>query len=79
MSTQIINISLPKNLLNVADEQAKKELRSRSELFREALRAYLKDQLEWEELFTYGRKRAKELGIKPKDVRWLIEEYQAGK
>ena len=41
MKTQIVNVSLPELMLEAADEQAKRELRSRSEFFREAVRWYL--------------------------------------
>lgn len=41
MKTKIINISLPDSLLSDADNLAQKEYRTRSELFREALRIYI--------------------------------------
>ena len=78
MATQTINISLPSDLLKSADRLAKKESRTRSELIREALRAYVKELSAWEDLFEYGRKQAKKLGIKPKDIPRLIDEYRRG-
>ena len=78
MNTQTINISLPSDLLKSADKLAKKESRTRSELIREALRAYVKELSAWEDLFEYGRKQAKKLGIKPKDIPRLIDEYRRG-
>ena len=78
MNTQTINISLPSELLKSADKLAKKESRTRSELIREALRAYIKELTAWEDLFEYGRKQAKKLGIKPKDIPRLIDEYRRG-
>lgn len=78
MNTQTINISLPSDLLKSADKLAKKESRTRSELIREALRAYVKELTAWEDLFEYGRKQAKKLGIKPKDIPRLIDEYRRG-
>ena len=78
MNTQTINISLPSELLKSADKLAKKESRTRSELIREALRAYVKELSAWEDLFEYGRKQAKKLGIKPKDIPRLIDEYRQG-
>jgi hypothetical protein len=41
MKTSTINLAIPDQLLRQADEVAKRESRSRSELMREALRAYL--------------------------------------
>jgi len=78
VNTQTINISLPSELLKSADKLAKKESRTRSELIREALRAYVKELSAWEDLFEYGRKQAKKLGIKPKDIPRLIDEYRRG-
>ena len=78
MNTQTINISLPAELLRSADRLAQKESRTRSEFIREALRAYVKDLSAWEEIFEYGRKQAKKLNIKPKDVPRLIDEYRRG-
>lgn len=78
MATQIINISLPSDLLKSADKLAKKESRTRSELIREALRAYVRELSAWEEIFEYGKKQAKKLGIKQKDIPRLIDEYRRG-
>lgn len=78
MATQTINISLPADLLKSADKLAKKELRTRSELIREALRAYVRELSAWEDIFEYGKKQAKKLGIKQKDIPRLIDEYRRG-
>lgn len=80
MKTQVINVSLPASLLKAADDQAKSEYRSRSELFREAIRSYILKRQTWHEIFAYGRKQAKKLGIKSEeDVYRLVEEYRQGK
>ena len=80
MDTVTINLSLPKNLLSRIDQQSKTESRSRSELIREATRSYLKRISAWDEIFKYGRKKAKELGIKSEeDVYRMIQEYRQGK
>lgn len=41
MATKVINISLPEGLLQEVDRLARVEKRTRSELFREAVRRYL--------------------------------------
>ena len=64
MKTQTLNIALPTDLVSKVDTLAKKEYRSRSELIRESLRAYLEERTEWEQIFTYGEKAIKEMGIK---------------
>lgn len=80
MSVQTINISLPKKLLVEVDKQAKKESRSRSEFLREAARIYLRRFTAWDEIFKYGRKKAKELGIKSEeDVYRMIQDYRQGR
>lgn len=79
MDTQIINISLPTKLLNLADKVAEKEARSRSELFREAIRSYLLRRSQWKELFSYGENQATKLKVKEKDVESMIAKYRAGK
>lgn len=79
MDTQIINISLPTKLLSLVDKVAEKEARSRSELFREAIRSYVLRRSQWKELFSYGENQAKKLKVKEKDVEPMIGKYRAGK
>jgi len=80
MQTQTFNIALPKDLVEKIDELAKKEYRNRSELIREALRVYLKEESEWEEILAYGRKKGIQKGIKSeKDVDKIVNNYRHGK
>lgn len=80
MSTQTLNIALPADLVKKVDQAAKKEYRNRSELIREALRVYLKDQEEWQKLFEYGQKTAKKMNIKSEeDVDRIVHEFRHGK
>lgn len=80
MPTQTLNIALPRELVKKVDERAKKEYRNRSELIREALRIYLKDLMEWDEIFEYGKKVGKEMGIKSEeDVNRIVYEYRHGR
>lgn len=41
MDAQVVNFSLPTKLLKLADRVAQQEARTRSELFREAIRRYV--------------------------------------
>ena len=59
-----------------AQQVAKEENRTRSELIREALRRYIAER-ELRRLQRYGMKKAKELGLKEEDVERLIAEYRA--
>jgi CopG family transcriptional regulator/antitoxin EndoAI len=80
MQTQTLNISLPKDLVQKVDEAAKKEYRNRSEFIREALRVYLNDKQEWQEIFAAGEKAMKKMGIKSeKEVNDIVYEYRHGR
>lgn len=80
MKTQTLNISLPQDLVKKADEVAKREYRNRSELIREALRIYLEDRRTLDDIFEYGRKKAKEMGIKSEeDVDKIVYEFRHGR
>lgn len=74
-TTKTISISLPPEMLKQAERVAKKEGRTKSELVREALRRYIQAR-QWEELNSYGRARARELGIREEDIDRLIHEYR---
>jgi antitoxin MazE len=65
-----------KAALEEAEKVAQEENCSGSELIREALRRYVAER-ELRRLQQYGRKRAKELGLKEEDVQRLIDEYRA--
>lgn len=80
MTTQTFNIALPSDLIQKVDRVAKKEYRNRSELIREALRIYLEDKIEWEEIFNLGEKVMKTMKIKDEaDVNKIVSEYRHGK
>ena len=51
MAVATVNIAFEKNLLKAIDGVAKKEHRSRSELVREAVRAYIEQKERWQQLF----------------------------
>jgi CopG family transcriptional regulator/antitoxin EndoAI len=75
-TSKVISLSLPPQLLREAEKMAKKEGRTKSELFREALRRYLAEQ-SFRELQRYGASRARKLGIDAEeDIQRLIEEYR---
>ncbi len=77
MQTQTLNIALPKELVKKVDKRAKKEYRNRSEFIREALRVYLTDVEEWEEIFQEGEKAMKKMGIKSeKEVDDIVYEFR---
>ena len=80
MLTQTFNISLPNDLVKKADLVAKKEYRNRSELIKEALRTYLFNKLSWEELFIYGKRMGKKMGVNSeKDIFERLNNYRNGR
>ncbi|MBM3926775.1 MAG: hypothetical protein FJ320_12535 [SAR202 cluster bacterium] len=52
--------------------------REKDETQQEVLRGRA-DEKEWESIFRYGERKARELGIKPEDVERLIDEYREEK
>lgn len=65
MQTQrtIINISVPPPMAKQIEKVAKEENRTKSELLREAFRAYEFDR-DWAKIKAVGRKTAQRMGIK---------------
>ena len=74
-TSKIISLSLPPELLSEAERVAKKEGRTKSELFREALRRYIQEQ-RWAELRRYGAERVAKLGIKESEVERVTQAYR---
>ncbi len=80
MPYQTFNISLPKDLVTAMDAVAEDEYRNRSDLIREAVRAYLADMTAWKSLFAYGKSRAKAKNIRSeKDIIRIVSDYRKGK
>ncbi len=77
-TSKILSLSLPPELAREAECLAKREGRTKSELFREALRRYIQEQ-GWLDLRRYGDQQARTLGIREPEVERLIEEYRKGR
>ena len=75
-TSKVVSITLPPDMAAEAEQLAKQEKRTMSELMREAFRRY-KRQREWDEANAYGRAKAKQLGITEADVIRLIKEFRA--
>lgn len=58
-----INLRLPQTLLNESDQLAKQDGRSRSELVRSALRAYIDRRRQLQAAYILVERRGKEAGI----------------
>lgn len=72
--SRTVTISLPPELARRAERTARTEGRSRSELFREALRQYLDRRDRWERIFTAGEEAALRLGLNEDDVAVAVEQ-----
>jgi CopG family transcriptional regulator/antitoxin EndoAI len=72
-------ISLPPKLARQVDRIAKQEGRTRSELFREAVRQYIARRERWEKLFDYGQNLARERGLTEEDANRMVYEYRHGR
>ncbi|MBI4677642.1 MAG: ribbon-helix-helix protein, CopG family [Elusimicrobia bacterium] len=74
---QPVTITVPSQMLAMADRIARKEGRTRSEVFREAIRAYFWKR-RWEAIQAYGARKAKKMGIKTdEDIERIIDEGRA--
>jgi len=71
-TTTTFTISLPAEMAEKVQEFMEKEERTRSELFREALRRYFEEQ-EWKELTKYGMMKAREHGIREDQVEDIVD------
>ncbi|MBM9501704.1 ribbon-helix-helix protein, CopG family [Leptospira sp. 201903071] len=65
---QTVNISFEKALLKEIDKIAKREHRSRSELIREAARAYIEKKTRWQAIFDFTSKTNDRSDISEKDI-----------
>jgi metal-responsive CopG/Arc/MetJ family transcriptional regulator len=63
-ASKTTTISLPKRLYWQAERLARAGGMTRSELFREALRRYQREEEDWRALLAYGRARARRAGIR---------------
>lgn len=80
MPATMVTFTVPDPLLYSFDQIMKKQSKTRSEYLRESMRQAIQADREWEQVFTFGQKQAKELGIKTEDdVQRLIDEVRAGK
>ena len=72
--TKIISISMPAAQAKSAEQLAKSENRTMSELVREALRQYQKEKRKHK--IEENRARMESLGIKEEDVVRIIKEWR---
>lgn len=71
--SRTVTVSLPPELAREVDRVARSERRSRSEMFREALRQYLTRRDRWERIFSYGEEAARRSRIGEEDVAGIVK------
>ena len=76
-TTKILSVTLPPAMLKEAQQLAKRENRTMSELVREALRRYQREQ-RWEKIRAIGAARTRALGLQEGDVVPLVHEFRRG-
>ena len=74
-TTKTLSVTLPPEMLTRAEELAKKEHRTMSELVREALRQYERKSW-WDEMNAYGRSKTAEQGLTEADVVAAVKEVR---
>jgi CopG family transcriptional regulator / antitoxin EndoAI len=74
-TSKTLSITLPPEMLTRAEEIARKEHRTMSELVREALRQYERT-LWWDSMNAYGRHKAEERGLTEADVVPAVREVR---
>lgn len=76
MQTQLVNFTIPKKILVQVDTLAQKEARSRSELFREAIRSYLNEQTTKDWDFEKIKQAAARINLNEKGAFRLVEKVR---
>ena len=72
-NSRILSLSIPPGLLRQAERIAKEEGRTKSELFREALRRYVEER-RWRALQRYGTDQLRRLGLTEAGLDRAVEE-----
>lgn len=73
MRTQLINFTIPEELLWQVDKIAKRQARSRSEILREAARRLIRDEKQRRDDFATITQAAKRLNLSENNAIALIE------
>lgn len=74
-TSKTTTISLPPKVYSEMDRLARVKGMTRSELLRDALRRYQKEEDGWQELVSYGRAKAVKSGVRTEeDVERLMDE-----
>jgi predicted transcriptional regulator len=75
-TVETLSVTLPPEMLAMAQEMARREHRTMSELVREALRQYERANF-WNDMNAYGTAMAAKRGLSESDVVRLVKESRA--
>ncbi|MDO8636261.1 MAG: ribbon-helix-helix domain-containing protein [Dehalococcoidia bacterium] len=71
-TTKTMTLSLPPEMARQVEELTKEEGRTKSELFREALRRYIEER-NWAKLYRYGEAKARLREIREKEIEDIVD------
>ena len=77
MKTQLINFTIPKELLEKLDKLAQKETRSRSEVLREAVRRLTTEAEKRKQDFAAIKSSAKKINLQETEAFALIDKIRS--
>lgn len=76
MQTQMVNFVIPNKILYQVDLLAKKDFRTRSELFREAIRRYLAEEKSRKADFMQIKKAAARVNMDENEAMELVDKVR---
>ncbi|MGD9162031.1 MAG: ribbon-helix-helix domain-containing protein [Desulfobacteraceae bacterium] len=76
METITVNIAFKDGLLKEIDKIAGEEQRTRSELLREAARAYIEKKNRWNAIFKFGDNQVSGLNLTQADISREIKKHR---
>ena len=79
MDVSTVNISFKKDFLEMVDQVAREEARSRSELIREAARMYIERKQRWNKIFAFGDIKKSESSVAEADLEDEIHQFRKSK
>lgn len=74
-TTKTLTLSLPPEMARQVEELTREEGRTKSELFREALRRYIEER-NWTRLYRYGEAKSRAKGITEDKVEDIVDSHR---
>lgn len=74
--SKLLSVSVPDELIADAEDLARSQGKTKSEVVREALRRHVQHE-RYGELRVYGRRQAEVRGVGPEDVEGLIDDLRS--